>query len=329
MVAALIVYMLVNCPRLGPAQQSSGGRSLAVDGVRASVVLLLACGIPYAIYFLCRWGYFGRLLPNPVYCKSLWGGDAFTLLKGFWAEWKLLILLSLVAPWSAIGVTRIFMWLLTAVYLLILIGVDPIIGHWNRHLLVVFPPLLLSATWSIHWVLQVGLRERWRRTASLVIVSATLLAVLLDHPSAVKQLETDAGRYARRMDTRTRLGQWIDERLGPTQWYLIGDAGMVPYRTRAKVLDPFCLNNKEATTTLKGASPDRIADTLVSKNPDLVVVHSKRPDRLQPRSEYGFYPALLKLPQFSANYALRVRFATAFDDFHYFVFEKTARPARP
>ena len=314
MVAALIVYILAN--------RAHNGKSLVVAGLRASAILLLAFGIPYALYFLWRWDYFGRLLPNSVYCKGAWEGDSFTLLKDFWADWKLAILLSLVVPWSAVGVKRLFVWLLTVAYLSILVGVDPIIGYVNRHMLAVLPLLLLSATASLHWILQAGLREKWLRPASLAIVAATLVMLAVNQTDVVKRMSASAERYARRMVTRDQLGHWINERLGPEQWYLIGDSGLVPYLTQAKVLDAFCLNNPAATTILQGASPGRLAEALIDQRPDLVIVHSERPDRLEPKTYLDIYPAILDLPEFSSDFAPTAVFTTPLGITHYFVFER-------
>lgn len=322
MVAALIVYILTSRATAEPSEGATRTAASASAGLRACAILLLAFGIPYALYFLWRWSYFGRLLPNSVYCKGAWEGDSFTLLKSFWGDWKILILLSLAIPWSAVGVKRLFIWMLTVGYLVILIGVDPIIGYVNRHMLAVLPLLLLSATLSLHWILQAGLRQRWLRPASYAIVAATLLMLLVNQTDTIKRTQASAERYARRMITRDQLGHWINERLGPEQRYLIGDSGLVPYLTQAKVLDAFCLNNPAATTTLLGASPGRLAEALIGQRPDLVIVHSERPDRLEPKTYLDIYPAILDLPEFSADFAPTAVFTTPRGITHYFVFER-------
>jgi hypothetical protein len=68
-------------------------------------------------------------------------------------------------------------------------------------------------------------------------------------------------------------------------------------------------------------SPERFADWVFSRSPRFLVVHSTRPDRLEPRYEYGIYAAIVRHVEFQLRYHHVTIIGAPGDDFHYWVFE--------
>jgi len=130
--------------------------------------------------------------------------------------------------------------------------------------------------------------------------------------------------YSRKTKARTDLGRYLDRALSPDQTYVLGDTGLAPYLSHASVIDSFCLNSREMTTPPVSFDRARFTDWMFSRSPDVLVVHTTSPQRLEPVSdEIGFYPALVADPRFRRLYQ-QPRPAPIFfgEGAGYWVFEK-------
>ncbi|HSM14223.1 MAG TPA: hypothetical protein VLA66_09155, partial [Thermoanaerobaculia bacterium] len=128
--------------------------------------------------------------------------------------------------------------------------------------------------------------------------------------------------YSRREAVRERLAETLNERLGVDGPVVIGDCGVVGYRTRARVLDALCLNDRETARPGIRDDPARRAESLLARDPDAVVIHSLSPDRLVPRPESGIFRALVENEALWRRYALSRVIPGVGDGFSYFVFER-------
>jgi hypothetical protein len=70
-------------------------------------------------------------------------------------------------------------------------------------------------------------------------------------------------------------------------------------------------------------SKSKFVDYLLAQRPDIIVVHSKYAEKLEPRTEYGVYPLLLKRQAFTDRYQYIRTFGAGF--FNYWVFERVNR----
>lgn len=289
---------------------------------RCSWGLVLAVyALPMAAYQAWRISYFGALLPHSVVCKLDYGGDPAALTRDFWELVGPMAIFALAFPWRRVDARHAILCGVPAAYAALLYGADPIIGHWNRHGLAAYALLLVAAAAGFARIVAVALGSpaaRWRDPA---LVAATLLHVAVardPEPEIRKRAES----YAARMDARERLGAWLDLRVRPAEQVLVGDAGLVPYRVRARVIDAFCLNCREMTAPPIERSAERFASWAFEQRPRFMIVHSSKRERLAPRREYGIFPALAKHPTLASEYQHVATFGAKSDDFHYWVFER-------
>lgn len=289
------------------------GRSLTTLAVFS--VLMLA-------YLSWKLAYFGSFLPHSVVCKMEFSGDQMVLLRSAWGEGKVLVVLSLVMPlrlWkSELGL----MMVIVASYCFMLYGADPIIGYANRHFLMSFAILTVTASVSLFHA--AGLHHlpslRQAILQGLVLCSALFVQVSLeDFPSRWMDW---VERYERRTTARLEVANWINANLPNDSTYTIGDAGLIPFHTPHEVQDLFCLNNDLYTSPEIGRNPEKFVSALFQTKPDAIIVHSSSPSSLVPRPEYGIFPRIVSHPDFLKYYQSRVRIGAPGDDFHYWVFTR-------
>jgi hypothetical protein len=329
-------------------------------GTRVTLVVFFAGFVlPYSVYFLWRLVHFQRLLPNTVYCKAAYTGDPLVMHKEFWGAAMLFVLVGLVQDPRKLGARALPLFLFPALNAAILYRADPIVGYGYRH----FVPLLALvsvgaalgamnlarlATLPSAWVSRLVLHLRGRidppgapesrgRVLLDVVVVAGALAWLAPPLPAMwnptkppnKRLLGRIDPYIYRQDAREELGRYLDRTLTDQQTYLVGDVGLIGYRSHANVIDAFCLNSREYTMPPVSFDPRRFVDWVYDRAPDVLIVESTDARRLAPRTGEGpFYRLLVDDPRFKTGYqpsGAKV-FGASQDEFQYWLFER--RPAQ-
>jgi len=280
--------------------------------------------VPVAAFLIWKLAHFGALMPNSAKCKALFTGDGNALTRDYWAIAAPWVMLSLAYPWRELGRRHVVFWLYPLAYAILLVGVDPIIGQWNRHALTPWSFLVIAGTIGLVRVTDLALGTLRcfggaEVRAALVAVGATAwVAFTVADPTG--SLEKEAAFYARRMAARAELGDWLESRLGPDDWVAVGDCGMVPYRIHAKVLDLFCLNSREISMPPVAFDAKRVAQLVVDRHPKAIVFHSREQNKRIPRHEYGIYGALALRPELEAGYRHATTIGAPGDDFQYWVY---------
>ncbi len=324
----LVVEVLSRYRQTSP-RSSAEGRKVLREGLAGMLALTASAAVPYALYTLWKLSHFHTAVPNSVLCKAGYDGDPWVLTTRYLAVAAPFLALSAVFLWQHRSGRALVLGIVPVAYLILLHGADPIIGYYNRHFLAPHALVLVAAAGAL-WLLaprlwREGRGPRWE----VAFVVAGVLGTSLQWSMVTPKLEAHAAAYAERMATRRILGEWLDARLGPEDSFLIGDSGLVPYLVRANALDAFCLNNHEAPRPPISRSPERFATWAYQQAPRFLVVHSSLPERLVPRDEYGVFPALVADPGF-ADYTLAAKIpGPPEDDFHYWIFERTAAPSGP
>ena len=119
--------------------------TVSASGDKTWQGFVLFCGtlcVCYAPYFFWRWHYYGRLFPNPVYCKGFTNILTFNLDKNYLRLTWPFIIMALFAVWQNNDRRYYFLWLPSVIYLILLIGADPIVAFDNRLFLPAFVLLL-------------------------------------------------------------------------------------------------------------------------------------------------------------------------------------------
>ncbi len=287
---------------------------------RLATALALGFAALYLPYLAWRILYFGHMVPNTVLCKAMYAGDPWQLLLE--SAPVLLVVFALALP----GVRR---WMrpenlvgiATAVlYCLVLYDVDPTVGYLSRHFMLAFALLLVPATCGLHsFFRRVRTGADSKLSLHLVLSLKTLLTAVLVVGGANERLASFAAKYAARAMSRRELADWLSQTLRPGQTYVQGDVGLTGYLTTClHVSDAYCLNNSAMTRAPSSGSKQRFAKDVIRDKPEVVIVASKSPDQMVPRSSTFRY--ILSDPGFARLYQHVKTFAPARDEFNYWAY---------
>ncbi|MGH7514233.1 MAG: hypothetical protein ACREOQ_15065 [Gemmatimonadales bacterium] len=301
----------------------AAGILVGTRSTRSVAVFVAAAALPYGIYFLWRWSYFQRLLPNPVYCKGGFEGYPLGLVEDLAVHAAPLMLMMAFAGWRRMDARHLVAIVLVLVYLCLLVGVDPILTQGSRHALAPLAVLLAVACGTI-------LARFSPAAGSGVTVLAFCLStvLMLGLPGELR----DKGlSYARRTEARLGIGRWIDRTTSANESYVMGDAGAVTAATERRMIDAYCLNAGVMTLPPINRSGARYAGWILEQRPGVIVVPSYSPDSLAVHGYMGVFPALVQDNTFLARYRHVQTVNVPGTIFHYWIYVRgqTAPAAKP
>ncbi len=302
-------------------RRRAGETDLRRRFVRAGLALLLPFALLFGGYFLLRWAYYGRFWPNTVYCKGSYdGSSAFLQHRNLWSEAPFVLALMPLVPVRRLDARWAVLWGIPVVYGVLLIGVDPIVTYFDRHFLCAYLFGCVVASVSIGHLVTYLFEGRGPSLRGLLVVGVALLVQGRLSRSVAAPIRVRLAYYPDRMANREDLATWLDLRMEPQETFVIGDAGIVPYLTRAKVLDAYCLNAGPMTRAPIDRDTEAWADYILRNLPERIVVHSSSATSLTPRTEYDFFPVLVDDPRFEQSYVEEKVFPD--EKYSYFVFAR-------
>lgn len=300
----------------------------ASRGSRFKLAAALAVGFTllYVPYFAWRTTYFGHLLPNTVACKAAYDGNPWQLILESSPLLGVVVAASIPARHRWRAPENLVCYCLAALYIIALYGVDPTVGYLSRHFMAALALLTIPATAGLHRLAKLSTdRPRPARALILVLAVKTTFAAVLVLSGMRDHLATYAAKYAARAESRQALAQWLNGRLAPGQSYVHGDVGLAGYLTGdLQIIDAYCLNNPEMTAGPMDAASERLVARVIETQPMAVVVASKSPHTMAPRSSK--FRDIMRHPTFERRYRHAKTFATRDDDFNYWVYLR--RPPR-
>ncbi len=284
---------------------SSLGKPDSNAGFGLFVALFMVCFVPY---FLWRWHYFGRLFPNPIYCKGLTGALDLTLIKQY---------LNLAWPFMALAVPAIctrhdkrhyFLWLPSVVYGFLLMGASPVVAFDNRLFLPAFVLLLPLSLQGIQVIWVKFLKQR-DDVSDVVIWGVSCLLLFFCIP---KMPLSGYRHFAQNPQAgealRLRVIHWLDENTPPTSRVVLADCGLIPYLSPHRFIDSYCLNNAEMTQDLGRGMYTRFCNHMMVIKPDVIIltalIHGKQ--TTYPPADQCMALQLKK----QSRYLLKARFST-------------------
>lgn len=288
--------------------------------LRVLAAFVVTFGVCYGLYFGWRLLHFGRLLPNSVYCKSLHGDGQMSIVGAYRALALPYLVFAVLQNPRKLDARLLVLLLVPLAYALALRNVDPIIGIHNRHALAAWAVLTVPAAVGLVNLISLvprlaeALRE-WIAVAVVVWFVWSPIAPLSDY------LTTRAGRYGQRARDREEVGEWLARHMAPGDAYVIGDCGVIPYVAGGHAIDAYCLNNREMTLPPIAGNRARLIERIFELRPAWIVVHNASATRLNPRSEYGFYPALVNHAGF-ARYELATKIGSPGSGFQYWIYRR-------
>lgn len=302
MAATIAIEIVGGAPR--------GPRLTAVRRIAASFA------VPLAIYVAWRFGHFGQVLPNPVHCKASHAGSPWTLLLWFAPLAALPTGLAAAAWRSWRRPPMLVCLLVTAIYAVVLYGVDPSIAYGNRHFLAAYALLGVPAALGVH-----RLARRFGEVRMVVGFGTVVVTAWLAFDVA-GLLCREAAEYRARTDARVAVAHHLADRVDGSTVIAVGDVGILGYTLpHVPILDVYCLNNPAMTRPPLLGSSAALAASVLADAPAVIVVASRRGDVCEPRAKA--FRLLLADPGF-AVYGLTAVFGAPGDEFHYWVFERGA-----
>ncbi len=294
---------------------------------RQVISLLLPFIILYGIYFLWRFGYYGKFLPNTYYVKS---PGASMLRLGVAYSWHFLVHS---APWIPFIIVA-YRIILTGKFILrdIDIAILTVLALYSIYIIGVggdfmalyrFYMPLLPLTYflfhRLHW--NAGKIEHQSKT-SPIILGALVIFVAINISSGIKAKRNDhaynldsIGRLETYMDQWSRIGRLIAENSMPTDTIAVTAAGAIPYYSGLYTIDMLGLEASDLskykwTNTLGG--PGHVislaSQNLFEARPHFIIRHpmvvTKSPDKISfgdfknsdDYLEAGYTPAGARIP---------------------------------
>lgn len=245
-------------------------RQLSWKNLAAFLLPLITIFLPY---FIWRWHYYGFLLPNSVYCKGFanntWALD-IEYLKLIWP----LGLFAAFACWYNKDSRYYFLALPSLLYLICLIGADPIVAFDNRFFLPAFALLVPLAWIGIYSVVFVYFKTMtWEATASFYLVSC-LVAVFCIPYMTLNQYREFTKHPLSGEQVRTQLVHWLEKHGDKEARVVLADAGLIPYQSSLNFIDSYCLNNLAMTKYPKKQRYVLFCQQMVWEQPEIIILTS-------------------------------------------------------
>ena len=238
-------------------------------GLKMFVSIFMLCFVPY---FLWRWHYFGRLFPNPVYCKGLTEGYDFTLIKQYLTLAWPFMALAVPAIWFSHDKRHYFLWLPSIVYGVLLIGASPLVAFDNRLFLPAFAlllPLSLQGLQSV-WVYVL---KRQDQGIDIAVYGAALLLLYFCIPtlslSGFRHFSQNPQAGER---LRLQVTDWLVKNTDPASPVVLADCGLIPYLSPHRFIDSYCLNNAEMTLGLRSNMYHHFCNQMMLIKPNVIIL---------------------------------------------------------
>lgn len=292
----------------------------------------------YLPYFIFRLYYFGHLFPNPIACKCLDAAHPTTLFLDYlrialplWAASSFVLWVKSPEPsqtmqnTSCITLRSAFLYFCIPPFicLLMLYGVDPIVGYFNRYGQPFLPLLMMSSVLGLHQ-LNYLIKDNIKEDKFTLLFFIVFFALFLIREADFIPKEAQAAAfYVKRNAMRVDLAKWMEAKKPTTignesmqhqvPSIVIGDCGIVPFfLTNNEIIDSLCLNSREMTSpAIHRSYPLFITWVLQQKKPDYIVVTRLR---WSGNTEYYwpvFEKSLLNNPNFKTNYHFVKRFSSS------------------
>lgn len=262
---------------------SEGRDLLRRDGRRAALRRLAWVGglpvVAQVALEAVRLGVYGHLVPNSVISKSGTGG-LFDVATGFALQSAPVLVLAAAGTLLATGRR----WLLAvgpAVYLVGSLGTLDVVNAFSRFLLPTWPLLTLLAGVAVSAFFAAAPIWRASLAAGGAVVGCAVLAFGVLPGNLVA-----ANRFARsymscRAVARADAARWLRTSTPADTVFSVSDAGLVPARAGRTAIDQFMLNEPSIQRT-GPLSPAAAAAFVLDRRPDMVVLASGSPTRLEP-----------------------------------------------
>ncbi|MGL5742094.1 MAG: protein LphB [Legionella sp.] len=230
------VFAICHIKRMGFSIFARGYKITYVWGMITFVCFIL----PYAIYFIWRFNYFGYWIPNSYYCKIFTPGQSGRVDFDYFQITIPLIVCSLPYFLSSKDCRHLLLWLPSVLYGLMLWQVDPIVTYYLRLFLAPFALFTLLPVLGIYQ-LQIDTWDK-KVTTSVIII---LLTIIVIPGNNSRYMHTFMSEYAHRNQMRMDVAKILNVKSKKGDTVLLNDTGIIPFYARPdlRFIDSQCLNN--------------------------------------------------------------------------------------
>lgn len=228
----------------------------------------------FAPYFIGRWYYYGHLFPNPVYCKGFSKDLSLNLDLNYLKLIIPFLVLALPACLKATDRRPFFLWLPSFIYLLLLIGSDPVVAFDNRLFL---PALVLLLPLSLQG-LELGIRAFWKQrdsifnlffyTAAFFVAFFFIPKMSLADYHYFTQSPQEGGQL------RSQVVAWLRAHTQPDDTVVLADSGFIPFYSELNFMDSYCLNNIKMTEYPKEKMYKQFCKDALQQHPNIIILTS-------------------------------------------------------
>lgn len=245
------------------------------SGVLFFIITLM---MSYGPYFLWRFNYFGFLFPNPVYCKGLTGFFSLVLdinyLRLIWP----LALLVLPACIKSNDKRHYFLWLPSFIYLMMLIDADPVVAFENRLFLPSFVLLLPLVLQSIQILIYSFWEKRDYIFTLLFYLSSFIIAFLTIPAMSLADYRYFCQNPIRGEALRIKVVNWLNTHTNGKERVVLGDSGLIPFKSDLNFIDSYCLNNLAMGHDLGKDRYQQFSKGVLREKPEIIILTSLMED---------------------------------------------------
>ncbi|WP_203454875.1 protein LphB [Legionella sp. MW5194] len=241
----------------------------------ALTVSALTYFVAYTPYFIWRWHYYGLLFPNPVYCKGH-SFEWFVLCREYLSLAWPFLLLALYAAIRERGSELPWYFLLpSAIYMLLLVRADALVAFDTRLFLPAFALLLPLSLQGIKALLKRFLEGEDPAVFRMAMLMASFLMAFFFIPAmTLSQLRYFTQNPIAGEQLRMKVIEWLARHTTENSRVVLGDSGFIPYYSRLRFIDSFCLNNKAMALQPPAERDQWFCKSIPSLKPDVVILTS-------------------------------------------------------
>lgn len=235
----------------------------------------LFCGtlfMGFLPYFFWHWNYYGRLFPNPVYCKGFTNILTFDLDKNYLRVMWPFALIALTAAWQSKDRRHYFLWLPSVLYLILLMRADTIVAFDNRLFLPVLALLLPLTVQGLAVLLKPYLSIQNDAFNISMYLCAFLLAFFFIPTLNLKGYRHFAENPLAGEQLRQKVVRWLEKNTQANSRVVLGDSGLIPYQSQRQFIDSYCLNNAEMTKFPPALMYKRMCENVLTTKPEVIIL---------------------------------------------------------
>jgi hypothetical protein len=233
-----------------------------------ALISFCICFLPYFIWHYC---FYGRLFPNPVYCKGVSGLMNFALDKQYLKLIWPFAILSFPAICFSKDRRHLFLWLPSVLYLVLLVDASSEVAFDNRLFLPAFA-LILPLTWQGINILLSGILVKHPKMKMQILYFAGIIMFFFIPMMSLSNYRYYTINPIAGEQLRENVLRWLDRNASNESKIVLADSGLIPYQSSLEFIDSYCLNNKEMTLKSDEYRYSRFCRQTMYSKPDVIIL---------------------------------------------------------